>query len=153
MAALLASPFLLIGCGHLHASSQRQVPKPADASGAPAAPRGSATAPVTIEGTLVDTRCYSIDQAHRAVDHKTADGTIEACAQACARLGIPVGLLTAGGEIAILIAPSHDFENHMGRTARATGVPVFGGAALRPDSISVKGTDGGWAKLELHQMM
>lgn len=123
------------------------------AAAAPVVPRPSATAPVTIEGVLVDTHCYSLDPAYRATDHETADGTIEACAQGCAKLGIPVGLLTASGEVAVLIAPSHDFESHMGRTARATGVRVFGCAAIRPDSISVKGTDGRWIKLELHHMM
>jgi len=136
---LLLLPLLLAGCAsHL--------------AGSPTAATGGPATPATVQGTLIDTHCYSIDRAFRADDHKTASGTIEGCAGACARLGIPVAILTASGEVVTLLAPAPELADHMSDEARAVGTRVMNGA-LRPDSIFVRGADGAWTPISLHQMM
>ena len=105
-----------------------------------------------MEGILVDTHCYSLDRAYASDDHRTPGGTIEACAQACARLGIPVGLLTGSGEVVILLVPSPDLADHMGHEARAVGRRVLNDA-MRPDSLFVRDSSAAWTAVPIHQMM
>ena len=141
---LLLLPFLaVVGC----ASSRSASPPPL---GTPAGRAPGSLA--TVEGTLIDTRCYSQDRAFKANDHRTGDAVIEGCAQACAKLGIPVALLTSSGDVVVLLAPSPDFADHMGREARAVGRWALDGA-VRPDSAFVRGDGGAWTAVPLHQMM
>ncbi|HKQ20106.1 MAG TPA: hypothetical protein VJW75_10210, partial [Candidatus Eisenbacteria bacterium] len=123
-AVLLLLPFLAVGC-----ASGRPSSPPALGTAAGRAP-GSVAA---VEGTLIDMRCYSQDRAFKANDHRIGDAMIEGCAQACAKLGIPVALLTSSGDVVLLLAPSPDFADHMGREARAVGRWALHGA-VRPDS-------------------
>lgn len=52
-----------------------------------AADKKMATAkPVTVEGTLIDTKCYSMNPANKGNDHETPSGKVEACAAACAKM-------------------------------------------------------------------
>ncbi len=60
----------------------------------------------TIEGTLVDTKCYSMDARNVSNDHVTPKGTLPKCATACANMGIPVAILTAGGKVYTLAVPA-----------------------------------------------
>jgi len=140
---LLLLPFLAVGC-----AGSRPASSPALGASADRAP-GSLAA---VEGTLIDTRCYSQDRAFRANDHKIGGAVIEGCAQACAKLGIPVALLTTSGDVILLLAPSPDFADHMGREARAVGRWALNGA-VRPDSAFVRGDGGAWTAVSLHQMM
>ncbi|MCH8961265.1 MAG: hypothetical protein IH820_08055, partial [Bacteroidetes bacterium] len=49
---------------------------------------------ISITGLLVDTRCFLLDkEANRNNDHNRPEGRVPACAQACARQGIPVAVL------------------------------------------------------------
>jgi hypothetical protein len=50
----------------------------------------------TVTGRLVDLACYGQDQANKGNEHKNR-GLI--CAQACAREGFPVGLVTNDGKV------------------------------------------------------
>lgn len=143
-AVLLLLPFLAVGC----ASNRPASPSPTVGSPAGRAPGSLAT----VEGTLIDMRCYSQDRAFKANDHRTGDAVIEGCAQACAKLGIPVALLTSSGDVVLLLAPSPDFADHMGREARAVGRWALHGA-VRPDSAFVRGDGGAWTAVPLHQMM
>lgn len=109
--------------------------------------------PTVVEGTLIDTKCFSQDAANDGNDHGVGTEKIEGCAEACAKLGIPVGLLTSKREVFILIAPAEAFEEHMGKAARVTGPKVYRGSAIRPDSVHVQGADGAWVPVEFHSMM
>jgi len=106
-----------------------------------------------VEGTLIDTKCFSQDPANAGNDHGIGADKIEGCAEACAKMGIPVGLLTPKREVYILITPAEAFAEHMGKTARATGAKVYRGTAIRPDSVQVQGADGAWVPVEFHSMM
>lgn len=122
--------------------------------GPPADVEAAKTAkPTRIEGTLIDTRCYSIDKSLTQDGHRTVDGTIDGCAAACAKLGIPTGVLTSKGDVTILIAPATELADYMGRQVRAAGVKVFRGAAIRVDTVEVRGEDGAWKPVEFHSMM
>jgi hypothetical protein len=50
----------------------------------------------TVTGQLIDLGCYSQDKANTGNEHKNR-GLV--CAQACAREGFPVGLLTSDGKV------------------------------------------------------
>src|ERR1700730_5959769 len=50
----------------------------------------------TVTGQLVDTACYSKDQANTGNEHKGMGAT---CAQDCAKKGTPVALLTSDGKV------------------------------------------------------
>jgi len=143
---LFLLPLLASGCASGLAASP-----PAARSAGSTVTTGYPTGSASVEGTLIDTHCYSLDRAYASDDHRTPGGTIEGCAAACARLGIPVGLLTDSGEVVVLLAPSSDLADHMGHEARAVGKRVLG--ALRPDSISVRDSSGAWTAVEIHQMM
>ena len=106
-----------------------------------------------IEGTLVDTKCYSIDKAHKQDRHETTDGPIDGCAAACAKAGVPVAVLGRKDELTILIAPAMDLAPYMGRSARVTGVKVYKGAAIRAEKIEVRDESGAWKAVDLHTMM
>jgi len=109
--------------------------------------------PVTIEGTLIDTKCFSMNSANKANDHMTPDGNKVACAAACAKMGIPVGLLTAKGDVVVILAPAPAFKDHMAQTARITGVRAQKGAAIVPDKAEVRGADGTWTEVSTREMM
>ena len=109
--------------------------------------------PVVIEGTLIDTKCYSLDRANTGDDHQTKDGTIEGCAAACAQLGIPVAVLTGKDDPTILIAPATELAEFMGRQVRVTGSKAFRGSAMRAETIEVRDADGAWKSIEFHTMM
>jgi hypothetical protein len=51
----------------------------------------------TVTGTLVDLQCYSLNKAETGSAHRR--GTAQICAQACAREGFTVGLLTSDGKV------------------------------------------------------
>lgn len=110
---------------------------------------------VTIQGTLVDTKCYSMMQSNTGNDHQTPKGLMPSCGTACAAMGIPVGLLKdgkAGSEITVLLTPAPNLAPHMAQEARVTGLKVSGGSIL-PDKLEVKGKDGKWQEVNLVTMM
>jgi hypothetical protein len=57
---------------------------------------GVAAHAAEVTGVLVDKACYSKDKANTTNAHK---GMGEACAQACAKKGAPVALVTEKGEV------------------------------------------------------
>jgi type 1 fimbria pilin len=97
----------------------------------PQAEAGKAGKEVTLTGTLVDTKCYSMmPAANKGNDHMTPQGQIPSCATACASMGIPVGILTAEGDLVVLIAPAPALSPHLAKNARVTGT-------ISPDGNSV----------------
>ena len=54
--------------------------------------------PQTISGRLVDRTCYTQNKANTGVDHKMPEDT-PGCAVSCAKMGLPVALLTDDGKV------------------------------------------------------
>ena len=52
----------------------------------------------TITGRLVDETCYKQNKANTGVDHKMPEDT-PGCAITCAKMGLPVALLTDDGKV------------------------------------------------------
>lgn len=58
-----------------------------------------AAAPETVTGKIIDQMCYTKDKVNNAgADHKMPADTA-ACAQACAKMGRPMALLTTDGRV------------------------------------------------------
>ncbi len=77
----------------------------------------------TLTGTLVDIACYSKDKANTTNAHK---GMSETCAQDCAKMGMPVGLLTSDGKVYQVTGDLAANKNaklvpHMSHTVELTG--------------------------------
>src|SRR5262249_19690606 len=108
--------------------------------------------PLVVTGTLIDTKCYSMDHRNKGVDHITPHGEMKGCATLCCNLGIPVAVLTSKGEVWTLITPTKDLADHMGQAARVTGARV-NGHELRPDKIEVKDASGKWSEVKISMPM
>ena len=52
----------------------------------------------TISGRLIDETCYKQNKANTGVDHKMPEDT-PGCAVTCAKMGLPVALLTDNGKV------------------------------------------------------
>ena len=52
----------------------------------------------TISGQLIDQTCYLANKANTGVDHKMPEPT-PGCAATCAKMGLPLALLTADGKV------------------------------------------------------
>jgi len=65
-----------------------------------AAPAVHADDDVTLQGEVVDMACY-MSKGSKGAAHK-------ACAQLCAKKGVPVGLLTDAGELYLLLDDHND---------------------------------------------
>lgn len=108
---------------------------------------------VTVTGTLIDTKCYSMDGRNKGKDHMTMHGEMKGCATLCANLGIPVAVLTSKGEVWTLVTPSKDLADHMAENARVTGAAVYGGHEIRPDKIEVQDAGGNWSEVKITMPM
>ena len=108
---------------------------------------------ITVTGTLIDTKCYSMDTRNKGKDHQTPHGEMKGCAALCANLGIPVAVLTSKREVWSLVTPSKDLADHMAETCRVTGVAVYGGHQLRPDKIEVQDASGRWSEVKITMPM
>ena len=78
----------------------------------------------TLEGTLVDSKCY-LGMGEKDDDH----GTMAECGAMCLKQGQPAGLVTSDNTFHILVASSTALANHVGHTVRVTGH----GEERRPD--------------------
>ncbi len=110
---------------------------------------------VTVEGTLVDTKCYGMNHDNLGVDHMTPKGNMPNCAQACANMGIPVGVLKGGkkgGDVYVLITPSMALADHMAKTVKVVGMKTFDGA-ITPSQIFIKNDEGKWEEVKVGTMM
>lgn len=95
----------------------------------------------SFEGTLVDTACY-LKQGATTNDH----GPMKGCGTACAKGGIPVGILTAQGKYVTLGVAAPMVAEHVGQTVRASGEVKEG--VLLPAKLEVKeGTS--WKEVKL----
>ena len=110
--------------------------------------------PVTITGTLIDTKCYSMmPAANKPNDHMTEKGKMVACATACANMGIPVGVLQDDGNVIVLLAPAASFSAYMAQTVRVTGTKAIDGHGLIVQKAEAKNAKGKWEEIEIVTMM
>lgn len=93
----------------------------------------------TWTGTLIDTRCYSIDMKNNAGNnHVLQSRAIANCAAICAKMGIPVALLV-DGKVLTLAAPAPSFADYMAKTAVVTGSLL--GDVIVPTKVTVDGQE------------
>ena len=86
-------------------------------------------APQTITGRLIDETCYKANKANAGLDHKMPEDT-PGCAVTCAKMGLPVALLTDDGKV-YKIADQDKVVSHAGQKVTINGT-------LKGDTLSVK---------------
>ena len=96
-------------------------------------------------GTLVDSKCYAMDKKNVANKH----GDMDKCGTACAKEGIPVGLLV-GGKVHILLAPAPALADHVGAKCTVDGKMMDGG--VLPDKVMCAGADGKMMEVKMSSM-
>lgn len=106
----------------------------------------------TVEGILVDSKCYAMNHANVGNDHQSEMGVMKGCAAKCAKDGIPVAVLQENGKVLILTAPAKAFAPYMAQHVRVVGMVPFEGA-LVPDKVEVRSADGKWKQVEITTMM
>ncbi|MBI2840320.1 MAG: hypothetical protein HYX75_18545 [Acidobacteria bacterium] len=72
---------------------------------------------VTLEGTLVDSKCYLKDNTLTGNDR----GPVKECGTICLESGTPGGLLTKDKVFYAVIVPASILAPHVGKTIRALG--------------------------------
>ncbi len=115
------------------------------AAGVSAALAGGEGEGKTIEGTLVDAKCY-LRMGATGNDHMEMKG----CGTMCAKRGQPVGLLTAEGKYYPLIVAAPQVAEHVGETLRASGTLKSGSLIL--DKLEMKEGDS-WKEVKIGTMM
>ena len=119
-------------------------------------------APITVEGKMVDSKCYgmatgmgmpdaAINDDHM-VPKPDGDGMMEMpkCGTACANMGIPVAVLEGGepgGDVYVIIGPAGGFAEYMAKDVKFEGEEAYPGAII-PSKLWVK-EDGKWAEKDL----
>ena len=92
--------------------------------------RAIRTMTLTVTGELLDSQCF-LSAKRRGESHR-------ACAQKCARQGLPVMIVDQDtGQVYVLIAAAPKLAPYMAQTATITG--HASGGILVPDRIEVKG--------------
>jgi hypothetical protein len=111
--------------------------------------------PQSVQGVIVDMKCFSMDSANTTDDHMTPKGKMPACATACAKMGIPVGILVEGkdeSKLLVIITPASALADHMAKEAKITGMPALDGHGIIPDKVQVKDGDK-WKEVKIATMM
>jgi len=102
----------------------------------------------TVEGILIDTDCYFADPDHnKGSDH----GHVKRCGTLCAKMGKPVGLLTARGKFYVLVVASLRLADHIGETLRFTGT-IRDGLLIFPARLELKKGES-WEEIKFGSMM
>lgn len=100
----------------------------------------------TVEGTLVDSKCYLSDNSLTGNDH----GAMKQCGTMCLKGGSPAAVLTADNQFHALIAPSPALAPYVGQKVRVNGTLHNG--ALLAESVEVN-KNGKWEAIKLGAMM
>lgn len=126
MAALTLGVFLLVHAGDKKMSMKGQ----------------------TLEGTLVDLKCYSAG-GFLTNDHMNMKGKkLPNCATACATMGLPVGVVDSQNHVHVLAVPAAAYAKWMAKQVRLTGMNGKYADVFLPSSLEVK-ENGKWVKKEL----
>jgi hypothetical protein len=80
----------------------------------------------TVKGTLVDEGCYIADKANTGQKHAMKNGPMDGCATLCAKMGLPVTLLTQDGKMYLITGDFTARKNeklvpHMAHVVELTG--------------------------------
>lgn len=105
----------------------------------------AAAAPVTVEGTLIDSACYLKDGA-TGNDH----GGMKGCGTMCLKGGTPAAVLTKDKKVHVIIAPSTALADHVGLAVRVTGEEH--GTAILAQKVQVN-KGGKWEDVKLGPSM
>ena len=100
----------------------------------------------TLEGTLVDSKCYLKDNSLTGNDH----GPMKGCGTMCLKGGTPGALLTKEKKFHPILAPSLALAPYVGETIRVSGTTHNG--AIAAEKVEVK-KDGKWEEVKLGVMM
>ncbi len=95
-----------------------------------------------VKGELVDSRCY-LGQGKRGPDHVK-------CAIACAKDGLPMGIVDAKGKFYGLVIQSNQIADIAGLEAEVEG--MVNGESIIPTRITVN-KDGTWTEVQLPKQM
>ncbi len=98
----------------------------------------------TIEGELVDSRCY-LNMGKKGPDHQM-------CAQTCAKSGLPLGILTSKGKYYTLVVQPQSLASHAGHQGRVSGEINKKARTITPMKLEVR-RDGSWEVVELPKQM
>jgi hypothetical protein len=101
---------------------------------------------VTLEGTLVDSKCYLKDNSLTGNDH----GPVKGCGTLCLKGGSPGALLTKDKKFHPILAPSLVLAPYVGQEVRVHG--TLYGTAISADKVEVN-KDGKWEEVKLGMMM
>jgi len=101
---------------------------------------------VTLEGTLVDSKCYLKDNSLTGNDH----GPVKGCGTMCLKGGTPAALLTKDKKFHPIIASSTVLADYVGQTVRVSGTLHSG--AILANKVEVS-KDGKWEEVKLGMMM
>jgi len=80
----------------------------------------------TVKGTLVDQGCYKADKTNTGQKHTMKSGPMDDCATMCAKMGLPVALVTTDGKVYSVTGEFAANKNeklvpHMAHTVELTG--------------------------------
>ncbi len=101
---------------------------------------------VTIEGTLVDSKCYAMDNSLTGNDH----GNVKECGTICLKAGTPGGVLTKDKKFHAVLASSHALAPYVGKTVRVEGSLMNGSIAAKKVEVNQNGK---WEEVKLGEMM
>lgn len=110
---------------------------------------------ITVEGILVDTKCYGMNSENWVSTHMTPKGSMPNCAQACANMGIPVGVLKGGkpgNDVYLLVTPAPALADHMAKTVKVEGSKAYPHGII-PEKVWFKNDDGEWEEVKIATMM
>ena len=101
---------------------------------------------VTLEGTLVDSKCYLKDNSLTGNDH----GPVKECGTLCLKGGTPGALLTKDKKFHAILAPAPALAPYVGQTVRVSGTIHNG--AIAADKVEVS-QNGKWQEVKIGVMM
>lgn len=99
----------------------------------------------TVEGTLVDAKCYLGNNALTGNDHG-----MQACGTMCLKMGVPAGILAQDNTFHAIIASAGDLAEYVGQTVRVSG--TLNNGAILAQTVEVN-TGGSWQSIKLSGMM
>ncbi len=101
---------------------------------------------VTLEGILVDSKCYLADNENVGNDHMA----VKQCGTLCLKGGQPGALLTKDKKLYPILAPSIALAPYVGQTVRVRGALHSG--AILAKKVEVQ-QNGKWEEVKLGAMM
>jgi hypothetical protein len=101
---------------------------------------------VTLEGTLVDSKCYASDNSLTGNDH----GGMKECGTLCLKGGSPGGVLTKDKKFHAILAPAPALAPYVGKTIRVEGSLLGGSIVAKKVEVNQNGK---WEEVKLGGMM